>query len=200
MWVSKYIIRFHYIFLTLIFCLISEPFIESVPQTHLSLIVVCIARGRGKLFNTKFVLSFVTSVISASLGLSKVLLKGPVKLVPSNRGFLGGYVQLPFFLLYCSVFTCLVGKAAWLPSAMRGPYGDIYALVWFAMMIAPQATMVSSSSNQAFIVIKSKFLSFLCRVLHCCATIVDAKKSGQSLQDGPPFSSCQSFLSTVLLV
>ena len=179
----------------MIFCLISEPFIESVPQTHLYLIVT-IAKFGGNFVNPTFFLSLVTSVVSATLGLSKVLLKGPVKLVP-NRGFLGGYVQLPFFLLYWSVFTCLVGKAAWLPFAMRGPNGDIYALVWFAMMIAPQATMVSSNSNQAFIVIKSKFL---CRVLHCCATIVDAKKSGQSLQDGPPFSSCQSFQSTVSLV
>ena len=168
-----------------------------MPQTHLSLIVVCIAGGHPDFRNTKFVLSFVTSVVSATLGLSKVLLKGPVKLVPSNRGFLGGYVQLPFFLLYWSVFTCLVGKAAWLPFAMRGPNENIFALVWFAMMIAPQATMVSSSSNQTFIVIKSKFL---CRVLHCCATIVDAKKSGQSLQDGPLFSSYQSFPSTVSLV
>ena len=138
----------------------------------------------------------MTSVVSATLGLSKVLLKGPVKLVPSNRGYLGGYVQLPFFLLYWSVFTCLVGKAAWLPSAMTRSE-NIYALVWFAMMIAPQATMVSSNSNQAFIVIKSKFL---CRVLHCCATTVDAKKSGQSLQDGPLFSSCQSFPFIVSLV
>ena len=182
----------------MIFCLISEPFIESVPQTHLSLIVVTIAKFGGNFVNPTFFLSFVTSVVSATLGLSKVLLKGPVKLVPSNRGFLGGYIQLPFFLLYCSVLTCLVGKAAWLPYAMDGAAGDeIYALVWFAMMIAPQATMVSSNSNQAFIVIKSKFL---CRVLHCCATIVDAKKSGQSLQDGPLFSSYQSFPSTVSLV
>ena len=126
-----------------------------MPQTHLSLIVVQIAGRHPGFVNTKFALSFVTSVVSATLGLSKVLLKGPVKLVPSNRGYLGGYVQLPFFLLYCSVFTCLVGKAAWLPSAMRGPDGDIYALVWFAMMIAPQATMVSSNSNQVFIVINS---------------------------------------------
>ena len=183
--------------LTLIFCLISEPFIESVPQAHLSLIVVQIVGAHRDFVNTKFVLSFVTSVVSATLGLSKVLLKGPVKLVPSNRGYLGGYVQLPFFLLYCSVFTCLVGKAAWLPYAMIWPDGNIHALVWFAMMIAPQATMVSSNNNQTFIVIKSKFL---CRVLHCCATIVDAKKSGQSLQDGPPFSSCQSFPFTVSLV
>ena len=168
-----------------------------MPQTHLSLIVVTIAKFGGNFVNPTFFLSFVTSVISASLGLSKVLLKGPVKLVPSNRGFLGGYIQLPFFLLYCSVLTGLVGKAAWLPFAMTGLNGDIYALVWFAMMIAPQATMVSSNSNQAFIVIKSKFL---CRVLHCCATIVDAKKSGQSLQDGPPFSSCQSFPFIVSLV
>ena len=159
-----------------------------------------IAGQNSDFVNTKFYLSFVTSVVSATLGLSKVLLKGPVKLVPSNRGFLGGYVQLPFFLLYWSVFTCLVGKAAWLPFAMLGSLGsdgEIHALVWFAMMIAPQATMVSSNSNQAFIVIKSKFL---CRVLHCCATIVDAKKSGQSLQDGPLFSSYQSFPSTVSLV
>ena len=168
-----------------------------MPQTHLSLIAALITAKHRPVTTRLFFLSFISSVVSATLGLSKVLLKGPVKLVPTNRGYLGGYVQLPFFLLYCSVFTCLVGKAAWLPVAMIGPDGAIYALVWFAMMIAPQATMVSSNSNQAFIVIKSKFL---CRVLHCCATIVDAKKSGQSLQDGPLFSSYQSFLSTVSLV
>ena len=139
----------------MIFCLISEPFIESVPQTHLYLIVT-IAKFGGNFVNPTFFLSFVTSVVSATLGLSKVLLKGPVKLVPSNRGYLGGYVQLPFFLLYCSVFTCLVGKAAWLPSAMTG-YDEeaIHALVWFAMMIAPQTTMVSSNRIQVFIVINS---------------------------------------------
>merc|ERR1711894_525018 len=54
-----------------------EPFIESVPQTHLSLIVVQIAGGRPHFLNIKFYLSFVTSVVSATLGLSKVLLKGP---------------------------------------------------------------------------------------------------------------------------
>ena len=154
MWVSRWY-SIAYILHLLIFCLISEPFIESVPQSHLSLIVVCIVKDNtGKKgfypYKPRSLLSFISSVVSGTLGLSKVLLKGPVKLVPSNRGFLGGYVQLPFFLLYCSVFTCLVGKAAWLPFAMLGSLGsdgEIHALVWFAMMIAPQATMVSSNST-----------------------------------------------------
>ena len=144
------------------FCLISEPFIESVPQSHLYLTVVCIVKDNtGKKgfypYKARSLLSFITSVVSGTLGLSKVLLKGPVRLVPSDRGYLGGFVQLPFFLLYLSVFTCLVAKASWLPSAMTDN-GEIYVLIWFALMIAPQATMVSSKSNQEFIFIfKSEF-------------------------------------------
>ena len=160
MWVSRWY-SIAYILHLLIFCLISEPFIESVPQSHLSLIVVCIVKDNtGKKgfypYKPRSLLSFISSVVSGTLGLSKVLLKGPVRLVPSNRGYLGGFVQLPFFLLYLSVFTCLVGKAAWLPSSMTED-GEIYVLLWFALMIAPQATMVSSKSNQAFMVMKSKF-------------------------------------------
>ena len=100
-----------------------------MPQSHLSLIVVCVAEGRGDFVNMKFLLSFISSVISATLGLSKVLLKGPVKLVSSNRGYLSGYVQPPFFLLCSSVFTCMVGKAAWLPFAMNG-LKEIYVSVF----------------------------------------------------------------------
>ena len=120
---------------------ILGPFIKSVPQMYLTLIVVSIADGQDDFANKKAYIALISSMVSATYGLSKVLLEGPVKLVPSNRG-------LPFSLLFLCMLTCLAGKVAWLPAAI---FLDMSkgALVWFAVMITPQAAMVSSNTDQA---------------------------------------------------
>ena len=95
-----------------------------------------------------FLLGFITSVLSASLGMARLLMNGPSKVV-KKQGPLGGYAQVGFALVMLSIICVLVAKALWLPySTHDGPAGDrdpLYALVWIGVSLAPQLILVSFS-------------------------------------------------------
>ena len=91
------------------------------------------------------------SVLSASLGMARLLMNGPSKLV-KKQGHLGGYAQVGFALIMFSIMFVLVAKALWLPFSLgRGPViggtrtKPIFALVWIGVSLAPQLILVSFS-------------------------------------------------------
>ena len=94
-----------------------------------------------------FLLGFTSSVLSASLGMARLLMNGPSKLV-KKQGHLGGYAQVGFALVMVSIICVLVSKALWLAfSTVGGLWGGdpLHALVWIGVSLAPQLTLVSLS-------------------------------------------------------
>ena len=90
-----------------------------------------------------FFLSFTTSVISASLGMSRLLLNGPSKFV-RKIGRLGGYCQWGFVLLMLSIMSGIIAKAAWLPFVVETPafMGTLGAVLWIGVSLIPQFLLV----------------------------------------------------------
>ena len=113
-----------------------------------------------------FLVGFTSSVLSASLGMSRLLMNGPSKLI-KKQGHLGGYAQVGFALVKLSIMCVLVAKALWLPfSTMYDPgqshplkrhmNGDpLYALVWIGISLAPQLILVSLSKLDQKYVLKA---------------------------------------------
>ena len=95
-----------------------------------------------------FFVGFTSSVLSASLGMTRLLLNGPSKLV-KKQGHLGGYAQVGFTLVMFLIMFVLVAKALWLAfstfSQRGGPeHADpLYGLVWIGVSLAPQLILVS---------------------------------------------------------
>ena len=134
----------------------AECFVESIPQTHLSWILMIMVSGTapggrglvrlsgdsaGKI--ALFYLSFTTSVISASLGMSQLLLNGPSKFI-RKTGRLGGYCQWGFVLLILSIMSGIVSKAAWLEIVVTDPFnmGPLGAVMWIGVSLLPQLLLV----------------------------------------------------------
>ena len=133
---------------------IAECFVESIPQTHLTWILVVMMVGNSPRAENEvlgdtpeksalFFLSFTTSVISASLGMSRLLLNGPSKFV-RKTGRLGGYFQWGFVLLILSIMSGIIAKAAWLPFVVNGPItlGSLGAVLWIGVSLIPQLLLV----------------------------------------------------------
>ena len=102
--------------------LFSEPFLESVPQVHVLLVIAAgsktyqwqsqINKGVIDISDTFFLATFCTSIFSAAFGMTKLLKVGPCSIVPRNKYGLG------FFLSFLSILFGLAGKgfllACWL--------------------------------------------------------------------------------------
>ena len=92
---------------------------ESIPQTHLTLILFLF--GAGEIAFTDghddedgidpafvtFLLGFISSVTSASLGMTRLLMNGPSKLI-KKQGPLGGYIQVGVTLMFFSIMFVLI--------------------------------------------------------------------------------------------
>ena len=149
---------------------------ESIPQTHLTLILFFTlegpskaklwsdADGNGNYYYSKlvlFFLSFTTSVISASLGMSRLLLNGPSKFI-RKTGRLGGYCQWGFVFLILSMITGIVSKAAWLPFVMDRPtrMGYLGAVLWIGVSLIPQLLLVRVKRFMDQVISKLKLFLF----------------------------------------
>ena len=90
----------------------SEPFIESIIQVY---ILLALLFYKPKLITgenqTIFAITFSSSILSASLGISKFLLFGPCRISS------GGYAQIRFFLIYGNVLFTLLAKGFLLTSS-----------------------------------------------------------------------------------
>ena len=124
------------------FHLLPEPFLESVPQVHIILMVTI-----GSYATTVdpeaplAIATFSLSVLSAAFGITKFFSVGPCRLIPYDK------MNLGFFLLMLNVASCLVGKGALLASSTAGPSGrNNYGYkigLWVSLSIVPQVVFVS---------------------------------------------------------
>ena len=89
-----------------------------------------------------FLVGFTSSVLSASLGMTRLLMNGPSKVV-KKQGRLGGYAQVGFAMVMFSIMFVLVAKALWLAFSLDS--NPLYALVWIGVSVVPQLILVSLS-------------------------------------------------------
>ena len=93
----------------------TEPFLESVPQLHVLLVILIqsLPHIDGNQPNNRrvvdtsdpfFLATFLSSILSASFGVSKLLKLGPCPLVPQDK------FGLVFLMVFLSILTGLVGK------------------------------------------------------------------------------------------
>ena len=138
---------YQYILLTF-----TEPYLEAVPQT---LLLLCLAISDNVNVNKQplFLLTVFTSVLSSVMGMSKFLMKGPCKMIPSTSGFLAGFLSFGFPPLFFSIFTTLFGKAvilpavAWTPIAGAGHLSTSKVFMWMGFNLLPQFVYVSDHCN-----------------------------------------------------
>ena len=138
---SDFLIKF-------MFHLLSEPFLESVPQVHIILMVVF-----GSVYATvtdngsnatvdpqdpQAIATFALSVFSAAFGITKFFSVGPCRLIPYDK------INLGFFLMMLNVAICLVGKGILLATSTIGPFTFTYVIgTWVSLSIVPQVVFVS---------------------------------------------------------
>ena len=99
--------------------------------------------------STLFLSTFASSFFSACLGITKVLMQGPCRILPNN-GLLGGYGNLGFVLAFFNVAATLVAKLLTVTSIrpnvlgmeMTGTDKD-RAIAWFLIFVVPQVLFVS---------------------------------------------------------
>ena len=88
-----------------------------------------------------FFCGFASSVISAALGMTRLLMNGPSKLFYKRDHPLGGYCQAAFALLMISIMCVLIAKALWLAfSCMDNP---LNALIWISASLVPQFVLAT---------------------------------------------------------
>ena len=95
--------------------LFIEPFLESIPQSHVLLVIylqsfplswIDVENNEGVVDTSDpfFLATFLSSILSASFGISKLLKLGPCPLVPQDK------VGLVFLMVFLSILTGLAGK------------------------------------------------------------------------------------------
>ena len=83
---------------------------EATPQVYINIILM-VAYG-GASGDPLVWITFMTSIISASFGIAKLLKNGPIKMVRTD-GLLGGFLQSGFVLLIITVAGNMIGKGLW---------------------------------------------------------------------------------------
>ena len=122
--------------------LFSEPFLESLPQVHLILLIVVTgisgSSGRG-IDNSSWqtVLTFSLSVISACFGMSKFFNVGPSRLIPYDK------MNLGFFVLMVNIASCFIGKLFFLAFVEGRPPSFRTIIIWSLLSLVPQMIFVS---------------------------------------------------------
>ena len=92
-----------------------EPFLESIPQSHVLLVILMQSlqeswnpeqKNKGVVDTSDpfFLATFLSSILSASFGISKLLKLGPCPLVPQDK------FGLVFLMVFLSILTGLAGK------------------------------------------------------------------------------------------
>ena len=101
--------------------IILEPFLESVPQIYILLVIwsidgqfggcsiVAPNAKRDDLSSALFKTTFIMSILTASLGISKFLKCGPCHFI-RNDSYLMGYGTISYILLLINIWSTLVSK------------------------------------------------------------------------------------------
>ena len=129
--------------------MLSEPFVESVPQLHFTfLLIVFTISDVLDIQSPFFWFTFCTSLITGSLGISKILRNGPAKIISKNKTKdFWTSVTSQLLILSTTIFS-LLGKAPWLGIALSmnsynfGTLSEIIPL-WICLMLLPQFIIVS---------------------------------------------------------
>ena len=122
--------------------LISEPFLESLPQVHLILLIVVTGIdggiGGGAVGNHSWqtIITFTLSVFSACFGISKFFNVGPSRLIPYDE------MNLGFFVLMMNIASCFIGKGFFLALVDFPPSGRTIT-IWSMLSLGPQIIFVS---------------------------------------------------------
>ena len=127
------------------FHLLPEPFLESVPQVHIILMVVfgSVSGATRTIdpFDPQAIATFTLSVFSAAFGITKLFSVGPCRLIAYDK------INLGFFMMMLNVACCLVGKGGLLAFATNKPgvkLGYAYSIgLWILLSIVPQMVFVS---------------------------------------------------------
>merc|ERR1711971_403235 len=115
-----------------------EPFLESIPQVHLILLIVGTGiGGRFGIYNSSLQcsLTFSLSVISACFGMSKFFNVGPARLIPYDK------MNLGFFVLMVNIASCFIGKGFFLAFIEEGSPSlrtIIICIIWSLLSLVPQ--------------------------------------------------------------
>ena len=125
------------------FYVLPEPFLESVPQVHIILMVVfgSVSGATRTIdpFDPQAIVTFSMSVFAATLGITKFFSVGPCRLIPYDK------MNLGFFLVMVNVVCCLVGKGYMLVIAASAKGAREYGYtigVWVLFSIVPQVVFV----------------------------------------------------------
>ena len=99
----------------------NEVFFEAVPTTFILTYIACRLRNfinsnksnvrAGVYLDSTLVFTLFTSIITAGLGMAKALKGGVCKILPSDKGLLGGFLSLRFILIFLASFFTLFSKA-----------------------------------------------------------------------------------------
>ena len=117
-------------FLLFEFTTVSEPFLESIPQIHILLVILSqtltnssheLVVGKSRSDQILFWTTFSLSVFSATFGIAKFLKVGPCCLV-SSHGPLGGLGSIGFLTLMLNIASTLLLKGILL--VLSGFYSD----------------------------------------------------------------------------
>ena len=125
--------------------------------------------------------------------MTRLLMNGPSKLIP-KRGYLSGYISLPFAMLMVSILFCALAKASWVVFFFLAPTNNDYTgcAFWVAVTYLPQLILVSFNNQDIFSLNKYTIpitgylstLSFFYRLLDFCSTLVDSKDVFKLSPDG----------------
>ena len=106
-----------------------------------------------------FVVTFLTSVFSASKGMADFLMNGPCKLIP-NTGLFGGMGRMGYILLFINISLTLFGKGmliGYIFSEDRYYNYNMkdYKLIifWTFLNVFPQLLLVSTNKPYTIIVL-----------------------------------------------
>ena len=157
--------------------LVSEPFLEAVPQLHILFTLwwldSWVTMGQ---YPKLFIATFSSSILTASLGIAKFMKVGPCRLVP-DEGKIGGYGNPCFILLVFDIALTLVSKGSLLfvleslPLPFRlESHANAVIIAWVIICYFPYLVYVSAIIDKLFQQHKKCFhqiiISFLGNVNH----------------------------------
>ena len=140
----------HVLLYSLLFMSFAEPFVESIPQLHFTLILIA-SNSDGTIDSESpfFWFSFITSVVSGTFGLSKIIRNGPAKFMSKSRTIKPLIKVKGQFLLLLIILLSIIGKATWLGTAIsfyNYNFGTIPEIVftWMSISLLPHFLFVST--------------------------------------------------------
>ena len=150
----------------------SEPFLESIPQVVMMLMFQCHSAFTylpaenitwSNIFPTIFTLNFCVSLVSGSLGISKLLKVGPCRLVKYDG------LNISFVFIVLSNLACILGKGTMLFTILFGNFVGQNNILPSFMKVAMTWTVICTVPH-LFLV--STVLTFF-RLLKFCAVYCD---------------------------